>query len=1084
MAVPTAAEGNRPGLSPRESSVLEEAGRIPLNILASIDIVLVLQPQEGKGLTPFRITGPRPAVRLLKKVFRASTLDVSRALAGVCSPFSPITLSGADRTAAGVPPDAAFFTFAYPLKATRDHFQALLAHAHADPWLFFALLGGFCYFDESKTFIQANALTLGSSSHHMSLVGPYATSPAAAAWMDASGRMAPVTLEELRKAGFLNFAWILPDEQPGGHSLSVAPTSFAGGAFAYKLEDGTPIFYLVQVGESAVTPQLPRAKDGDGTNVAQGLMLETFTAVRAMWDDTHVKQAEAMLEGLHGHNSRQKAQERSRQRLLRLWIFAAPLILTIVLLAIAHAEELLFRILSSLAWFGAFTYMMWVVLHNTAMLYITSREKTLLGCAIATVPFFAVGVEFALIGAGMPISSSDLGAQVVCFVGNWVLLPVMIMRMRMHAFDRKVAAGEWQPLSFSSKVQPVSLPTTPTPRCAERPSQVGPMQAWSEISNTRDPTPQKPAGSSFHPQLSSTVVTAAVHIQSRARVKKAKQHYTSQLNERRRQLRAFSWPIVVVAWIELIGTLACAHFRLNEPDSWSTLNIFFRLFWWVIFMLPSIGMLIFDKFVMKIKFSLAHGFYFAASLYRTCYHIGYFDADLINYLAINGWGTDTRVTFVSVLHIMCFALLIMFAKLALGCVAMKDTFSQLLFPFQFFDLTFLYVFFSLRSFVASTNTLWVVNTVLLQGHLIARNSGTYWGIFLSCARCVLRACGKRNPLDNIHTDPAIKIQFLARVAIQYDIADMAAIVFAPTLVTLFVWRDGVFTLQDSGILVTECRLGNMWLRFFILALVKPMASYIAYLIMRNRMALTLLGKTTLLGKSRLVERLKLNIPQRRSASEGKSPVGRKLDADLHKDFELTEEQRVLAEGELSVAHLDYNHLTFKIVKKSHMFFICVIFVQLVAVFQRFKYAPIIVEDLSSSLQSVPARSTWLYVPQETVLNLDLELQASYALLEAENSSTCAGSGWDWSNSSLAWRALAVGVKVDENAVRQRTYALDVARGKKAAQSVTTQGSPSNQSSSTQGSQVNQNSSANGSSGNNISPPNAPGGQAGGPRGRA
>ena len=50
-----------------------------------------------------------------------------------------------------------------------------------------------------------------------------------------------------------------------------------------------------------------------------------------------------------------------------------------------------------------------------------------------------------------------------------------------------------------------------------------------------------------------------------------------------------------------------------------------------------------------------------------------------------------------------------------------------------------------------------------------------------------------------------------------------------------VVSDGFFTLQDSGIVVTACQLGNMWARFLILLTIKPVASYIAYLILRNRM---------------------------------------------------------------------------------------------------------------------------------------------------------------------------------------------------------------------------------------------------------
>ena len=49
-----------------------------------------------------------------------------------------------DRAAAGIPTSAAFFTFAYPMAATRDHFESLLAHAHNSRWVFFTSSGISC----------------------------------------------------------------------------------------------------------------------------------------------------------------------------------------------------------------------------------------------------------------------------------------------------------------------------------------------------------------------------------------------------------------------------------------------------------------------------------------------------------------------------------------------------------------------------------------------------------------------------------------------------------------------------------------------------------------------------------------------------------------------------------------------------------------------------------------------------------------------------------------------------------------------------------------------------------------------------
>ena len=43
----------------------------------------------------------------------------------------------------------------------------------------------------------------------------------------------------------------------------------------------------------------------------------------------------------------------------------------------------------------------------------------------------------------------------------------------------------------------------------------------------------------------------------------------------------------------------------------------------------------------------------------------------------------------------------------------------------------------------------------------------------------------------------------------------------------FIWRDGYFSIESTGILVRECDVPQMWLRFLILFLLKPFANFIA-----------------------------------------------------------------------------------------------------------------------------------------------------------------------------------------------------------------------------------------------------------------
>ena len=66
------------------------------------------------------------------------------------------------------------------------------------------------------------------------------------------------------------------------------------------------------------------------------------------------------------------------------------------------------------------------------------------------------------------------------------------------------------------------------------------------------------------------------------------------------------------------------------------------------------------------------------------------------------------------LLIVLFITVTMLGKLSLTLVATKNACTHLLFPFQFFDFLFLYVFFSLRSIGDGVTVGWVTQQCLLQ----------------------------------------------------------------------------------------------------------------------------------------------------------------------------------------------------------------------------------------------------------------------------------------------------------------------------------------------------------------------------------
>jgi len=113
--------------------------------------------------------------------------------------------------------------------------------------------------------------------------------------------------------------------------------------------------------------------------------------------------------------------------------------------------------------------------------------------------------------------------------------------------------------------------------------------------------------------------------------------------------------------------------------------------------------------------------------------------------------------------------------------------------------------------------IWVIQQCLVQVNIVFRNSGTteaicngflrrWGGRAISCLR--LKRHKEKLDQHDMHSDPIIRLQYLARLGWQYDIADIAALVATPTIVSFFVWRDGFYRMTSTPIIVLPCQLGN------------------------------------------------------------------------------------------------------------------------------------------------------------------------------------------------------------------------------------------------------------------------------------
>jgi hypothetical protein len=216
-------------------------------------------PRMQEQMLYYKVTGDAAAVSLLN---RLSALGQSaKTIRGRLAALTPISLTAEAKKRAQIPPKASFYAFAYPLDCmaadTATLLQAVIGSVSRldDESFFFFLLGGFCYFDERKQFLQANAISLSRrfsviehgeevmvSSGELVFDGPYALGDNVADALRAADRFAAWSVAALKDAGLLTVAWVNPSERPGGLALHETVT-WQSGAFVCERADGSAVFY-------------------------------------------------------------------------------------------------------------------------------------------------------------------------------------------------------------------------------------------------------------------------------------------------------------------------------------------------------------------------------------------------------------------------------------------------------------------------------------------------------------------------------------------------------------------------------------------------------------------------------------------------------------------------------------------------------------------------------------------------------------------------------------------------------------------------------------------------------------------------
>jgi len=284
---------------------------------------------------------------------------------------------------------------------------------------------------------------------------------------------------------------------------------------------------------------------------------------------------------------------------------------------------------------------------------------------------------------------------------------------------------------------------------------------------------------------------------------------------------------------------------------------------------------------------------------------------------------------------------------------------------------------------------WIVLQLFMQASTIIVVSGTSIALENGLKEYVLTKAkmSKRRLGSDPTQDPIFKLQFLAAMAVQYEIAIYCSVVMVPIIVTVFVWRDGVFTLEglEEIVIVTRCDLDQMWLRYGILTAFQFGSLTLARTLLTRQMRRALLGLETFHGTSVLAS----EIHAARNVKKGmdaqmiinerleRSPLWRKALGTSSSAIDREDIRK-----ELALSNLHHPTLYFRKLKRNWVFFICCLSFQLYACFAVRYNAPITFTNQPTAdypvetftdpdLDGVPIYMHWVYIApdqRETLAN--------------------------------------------------------------------------------------------------------------------
>ena len=393
---------------------------------------------------------------------------------------------------------------------------------------------------------------------------------------------------------------------------------------------------------------------------------------------------------------------------------------------------------------------------------------------------------------------------------------------------------------------------------------------------------------------------AATRMQAAWRMIKARKQAAEQMKIRQDALLYFSYPIYVVSLVDLIYGTVMTHLSARDLTPSNLLSL-------VTFGLCLIVFIVDLNRQPPIRFSLTHGVFLVAILYRLSFKASTIDQEI--WTLFEGLLSESYAFLVPLItmafHYTLFITVTSLGSVALTLVSTTSACVHLLFFFQFFDFFFIrlrnfnpspptmslysalikpfcffpacspplpciprsvYIFFNCRQSDELITMTFLLQQLFMQIVVFLRQSGTtdalidqaMDNILFPLLHALKLSEFKYNVVKQTDqlADPVYVLQSIARKSIQFDIAQVTALILTPIVISFFTWRDGVFTLEGTGILVHHCNLRLIWIRFLVLLCFYPIGSSLGRWLLEHKMRTTLLGKPTLHGTSRVIGKMR------------------------------------------------------------------------------------------------------------------------------------------------------------------------------------------------------------------------------------